>query len=161
MNIQNIEDAKKLPKGSLLVHGMFEAEIEPYELEECVSLVVKHKVNRTFYTQAGIVEYAGNNFGWGAGGGYVTTGGYSEEGEVESETLQANIDSFMLLPKGSLVAKFGFNVEVDVNAGEVIDAIRHIEKCDNIEFKDYKTQAEIIAHAGSLGWGQGDVYAAV
>ncbi len=158
MNIQNIEDAQKLPKGRLLVHGVIEAELMSHELEECVNLVVQNKVNRTFYTQAGIVEYAGNNLGWGAGGGYVTTGGYSEVGEAD--TLQSQRDNFLALPEGSLIANCGFNIEVDVISGEVIDAIQHIEKCDGEEFKDYQTQAEIIAHAGALGWGQGDVYTA-
>lgn len=158
MNIQNIEDAQKLPKGRLLVHGCIEAELMPHELEACVNLVVQNKVNRTFYTQAGIVEYAGNNLGWGAGGGYVTTGGYSEEGEADA--LQSQRDNFLALPEGSLIANFGFNVKVNVTSGEVIDAIQYIEKCDGVEFKDYKTQAEIIVHAGALGWGQGDVYTA-
>ncbi|MAI07869.1 MAG: hypothetical protein CMF61_02820 [Magnetococcales bacterium] len=71
MNIQNIEDAQKLPKGRLLVHGVIEAELMSHELEECVNLVVQNKVNRTFYTQAGIVEYAGNNLGWGQGDVYT------------------------------------------------------------------------------------------
>ena len=158
MNILNIEDAQKLPKGRLLVHGVIEAEFMSHDLEECVNLVVQNKVNRTFYTQAGIVEYAGNNLGWGAGGGYVTTGGYSEEGEADA--LQSQEDNFLALPKGSLIANSGIYVEVDVIAGEVISAIEYIKKCDGVEFNDYKTQAEIIEHAGALGWGQGNVYTA-
>jgi hypothetical protein len=155
MNIQNLNDALKLPKGSL-IWSMFETSPTETELEECVNLIVENKVNRTFYTQAGIIEYAGNNLEWGAGGNYQTTGGYSEENEKISDTLQGKIDEVLALPQGRLVRNKGFAVEVSLLEGEVISAIHLIDEKETL--KTYATQAEVIVHAGALGWGSGDVY---
>ncbi|MDD4290170.1 MAG: hypothetical protein PHH83_02730 [Patescibacteria group bacterium] len=66
------EEALSLPKGRLTL-GVFEVSFTPDKVIDCAKLIIaKGGHDENFYSQAGIIEYAGNNLGWGKGGGYKT-----------------------------------------------------------------------------------------
>jgi hypothetical protein len=75
------EDALRLPKGSVLVPLTIEGakskplmatSFSPENVVEVVGLIQSSGgEQQTFYSQAGIIVFAGNNLGWGMGGGYT------------------------------------------------------------------------------------------
>jgi len=68
-------DALELPEGGLVL-GAFEVDVTPDNVVACATLVQKHcdtsGESQEFYSQAGIVAFAGNELGWGQGKGYRT-----------------------------------------------------------------------------------------
>lgn len=65
-------DALELPTGRLAL-GVVEVNFSPENVVEAAKLVIgKGGVEDPFVSQAGIIAYAGNNLGWGAGAGYQT-----------------------------------------------------------------------------------------
>ncbi len=63
------EDALDLPEGRLIV-SCFEASFGPENVVDCAELIIKSGYDGKFYSQAGVIKYAGNNLGWGVGEGY-------------------------------------------------------------------------------------------
>jgi hypothetical protein len=73
------QEALNLPEGRLIVYSFIETSFTPENLIEAATLIIngeKDKEEKTvFYSQAGVIVYAANNFEWGAGkdGGYKAT----------------------------------------------------------------------------------------
>jgi hypothetical protein len=63
-------DAFKLPEGRLLVMNCIEASFSRENVADCVELIKESGSDKEFYSQAGIVMFAGNTLGWGMGGDY-------------------------------------------------------------------------------------------
>ena len=74
MIIKKVDEAIALPKGRIAINMGFlmEASFGVEDVAECAKLVIENNVEEEFYTQAGVVKYAGNELGWGLGGGYST-----------------------------------------------------------------------------------------
>ncbi len=65
-------DALELPEGSIII-GIIEASFSRENVIEAAELIAKNGgYEKPFVSQAGIIAYAGNNLGWGMGGGYQT-----------------------------------------------------------------------------------------
>lgn len=67
------EIALDLPEGQLQAGIFMGAAFSPENVIDCAKLIIAdggHDEN--FYSQAGVITHAGNNLGWGMGGGYST-----------------------------------------------------------------------------------------
>jgi soluble P-type ATPase len=71
MIIKTVNDALSLKEGGLVL-SIFQVSFSTENVVECAKLIIENNDKTEFYTQAGVIAHAGNNYGWGTGEGYRT-----------------------------------------------------------------------------------------
>lgn len=159
MTLQTPEDALTLPKGTLIMEYPLPVMGAAFSVEnvlEAAQLIINHGDDTTFRSQAAVIAHAGNTYGWGVGGGYSAQSPAPVPAAVRASTVLSTAEDAFSLPEGRLALSC---FEVSFGAENVAAAAQLI--VENNDDTVFKTQAEVIAHAGNTyGWGTGGGYTA-
>jgi hypothetical protein len=158
--LRTSQQALRLPPGILRTNVggcLFEVGFNQQQVVAAADILIKKQDTRGVKSQAEVIARAGKH-GWGEGDVYSATGG-GEVASADTIAIRDLVDpeDVLNLQKGRLRTTVGgMGLEIGFEDKQVLDAARYL--IGQGDTRGLVSQASVIARAGKLGWGEGDIF---